>query len=826
MSAFVANLRPAILVGPASVMPDPSSLPVGTLYRATDVPGVVYVVQPDPVSGSRSWYVIGDAGGGGGGGGPPDGPAGGDFTGEYPSPRLAPAIDTEVTWSGRQTFALPPRVADAPGGPTEIANKSYVDASVASVSVSGFLSGPIASRPASAPQGTVYEASDPGLHPRLRHARFDGVRWRHAWPFKCPFDYFYDHGGAEGGAVDCAAAFQAAIDDTGLVDADFRIGGSLYIPAGVYRCDQTLYVRRWINIFGEGGDVFVGSTQLVFPAGKTGIVIDSVGTGAGGGRGDGSIVERLYIKGAHAPGWQPSHSYALGARVKNVSRQGLYGGIDIKQVFVATTAGVSGATEPDWLNPANGAGHYVSGTGAADDQGVTIADGGVVWTADYDHGVVYWAAATVRDCTVTLFGGDGIHICTDVTGATYTGANGWKASYCFISGVAGDGIYCHGGDSNAGIGEALNITLQDNSKGHPAGIAGSIGINDDAFLANKWHGCQVADCYIAAYRSVGGDAPSVFDTCYAEGGQGPEQMYSPTVVVGGLHGSGFSADSTAFFVTGSGATSLEFFARKRSPAGVVGPGFVRFWATHDDGTATAFGWLFDGSARNNANGDGDPNPYRVIYNPTRKRWDVAYANAASGGLYLNTVDSTTLAGHAGLAGVPGLGDDYLFGASSPRKVSAGGTWTSAGQEHKLGDRVERTVSSGGTVTFSGGYLGYLTVLAGTVGGGEVHRPYAPLEGVQDFVVTGLSFQTATESDYWFNAGTYSFTGSPPGGAYVLTLPAGPTFRRYIRNKTSVSLSFKVSGSSQTIIVGAGMSAIVESDGVDLNRVTADTPYAP
>jgi hypothetical protein len=149
------------------------------------------------------------------------------------------------------------------------------------------------------------------------------------------------------------------------------------------------------------------------------------------------------------------------------------------------------------------------------------------------HGIEMKATATVEHCSVRNFGGNGIHVAADVTGGT--NANCFYLAHCVIYDNVGHGVYCVGGDANAGIGLAIQASSN-----------GGYGINDSSFLGNTWVACHTAYNGDGSYYMVGGNSRSVCIGCYSEGGQ-PGGYFGPLAAnFGGyMVGTSFAAGSTA-----------------------------------------------------------------------------------------------------------------------------------------------------------------------------------------------------------------------------------------------------------------------------------------
>ena len=144
------------------------------------------------------------------------------------------------------------------------------------------------------------------------------------------------------------------------------------------------------------------------------------------------------------------------------------------------------------------------------------------------HGIDLNIGGQVENCTVLNFGGDGVNIAADVN--AQSNANCFYLSHCCIYNNAGNGVYCVGGDSNAGNGLALNCMSN-----------GKWGIDDSSFLGNTWVGCHTSGNVLGPYRGIGGgNSRSVFIGCYSESDQPPSYQGAPSIFIGGLHAAGIS----------------------------------------------------------------------------------------------------------------------------------------------------------------------------------------------------------------------------------------------------------------------------------------------
>jgi hypothetical protein len=143
------------------------------------------------------------------------------------------------------------------------------------------------------------------------------------------------------------------------------------------------------------------------------------------------------------------------------------------------------------------------------------------------HGIEMDVGSSVEHCTIRGFGGNGIDITADV--ALGQNANCFYLHHCVIYNNAGHGVYCSGGDSNAGMGSALNIASN-----------GGWGIRDESFLGNCWIGCHEAYNEGGPYYMVGSNNRSVVIGCYNEGYHTASYCGPNTHFIGGTHASGVS----------------------------------------------------------------------------------------------------------------------------------------------------------------------------------------------------------------------------------------------------------------------------------------------
>jgi hypothetical protein len=190
------------------------------------------------------------------------------------------------------------------------------------------------------------------------------------------------------------------------------------------------------------------------------------------------------------------------------------------------------------------------------------------------HGIYVRCPVHLERVGVTDFGGDGIYIEAG-EGYTNTNANSWSLRNIWLEDNH-NGLYIRGGDSSAGV--AISVITISNR---------NYGILNSAFLNATFVGC-LSEGNAKSFRSEGGTNNSVWVGCYVESGQTPEEMFAPAMVISGVHGSGFSADSTALRLLSNTAVSPFEVNSKPGPqwerlnVGFANGSGVLGWQAHDD----------------------------------------------------------------------------------------------------------------------------------------------------------------------------------------------------------------------------------------------------
>jgi hypothetical protein len=146
------------------------------------------------------------------------------------------------------------------------------------------------------------------------------------------------------------------------------------------------------------------------------------------------------------------------------------------------------------------------------------------------HGIHLRARATIRDCYIENFQGDGIYAnCSAGSGGASEGnANNFYIEKTWLAGNRNN-IYLIGGDVNAGLAIGVNVNY-----------ARAWGVNDNSFLGNSYFGMHASGNVSGPYRTTNINACSVFSGCYSESDQPASSFTYPTVILGGLHAAGVS----------------------------------------------------------------------------------------------------------------------------------------------------------------------------------------------------------------------------------------------------------------------------------------------
>lgn len=308
-------------------------------------------------------------------------------------------------------------------------------------------------------------------------------------------------------------------------------------------------------------------------------------------------------------------------------------------------------------------------------------------------GIFLHASATIENCYIVGFSGNGIHIqgVLDVNNA-----NLWSIRNCGVEDNDGHGLYVHGADSNAGIGIGINAVAN-----------GGWGIYDSSFLGNTYLGCHTSTNRGGAYKIEDGTNFSVLVGCYSESDQPASVLHQVGVVVGGDHGAGFIDPPLTESLPG-----LRLLHRQNiNGFTVVNPGNPRLEIGIGTQQNTAFLW----QSRD------DTHEYRLRYQPESGWWEAVWANS-------NLYAAFALSGGKTAAGVNGAGyikfpRGYFLGDGvNQRKVANSAGIPTTGQ-WAAGDRVYNTNPATPDAT-GRRYVGWVCLQAGEPGG---WKPFGVIE---------------------------------------------------------------------------------------------------
>jgi hypothetical protein len=161
---------------------------------------------------------------------------------------------------------------------------------------------------------------------------------------------------------------------------------------------------------------------------------------------------------------------------------------------------------------------------------IEVASGSGSQRAGESHGIWLQARATVRDCQVSAFAGDGIHVEADGDDGD---ATGWVVAATRIQRCGGSGLAARG--TGAGGGTCTALTAIGN-----AGWA----VLDAETRGNTFVQCRADGNGAGAFTSTGQANRGVFVGCASESGQGRSVFAAGTIVVGGDHQAGYEGGNS------------------------------------------------------------------------------------------------------------------------------------------------------------------------------------------------------------------------------------------------------------------------------------------
>lgn len=233
----------------------------------------------------------------------------------------------------------------------------------------------------------------------------------------------------------------------------------------------------------------------------------------------------------------PQGKYKLESNIlldRNVVLEGIGAG-GFYGVGLFPSVGVTGILQQVQTNPENG----------NNPENTTIKNLAIIgpngihsWTGPTAHGIDARNSVRIENVAVFNMNGNGLNLVPDnIADLDYV-------SKVDIYNCAGDGVYIHGGDANAGL--FMHIS---------AVACGGWGVNDDSFLGNTHIGHHTNGNY-GSYRAGQAANYSLWLGCYSEGGQREANIGgNGSMVIGGDHGAGV-ADGPFKILEGHSASYL------------------------------------------------------------------------------------------------------------------------------------------------------------------------------------------------------------------------------------------------------------------------------
>lgn len=344
-----------------------------------------------------------------------------------------------------------------------------------------------------------------------------------------------------------------------------------------------------------------------------------------------------------------------------------------------TTAGGNGITI-NRSNTLNGGIETPSTTGA---DGAVISGIRLKGTAGASAGFGLWlrARAFIENVAIEQFAGNGMQIiaASGGTDATIGNANNFQVLSCTFRSNGGHGVIVDGADANSGV-----IT------GCSSSLNGGCGFFDSSFLGNTYVGCHTEANGDAAYKSDNANARNVFVGCYSESGQPASDIRLPSLVVGGLHAAGFTAQTKGYLTTDGSAVTA--------------------------GTLRADSSLVATVLQMNA----ATNAWRMQVLAGTDDMKIDWANQGTGlGIYFS--GSSTALGVAQGRSLPNACwlPKLCIGLSSPRRIESASVEPSTGDWAK-GDIVFNSNPS------AGGTVGWICTTTGTAGSTAVFKTFGSI----------------------------------------------------------------------------------------------------
>jgi hypothetical protein len=432
--------------------------------------------------------------------------------------------------------------------------------------------------------------------------------------------------------------------------------------------------------------------------------------GAGGYYFSGTIIptRTVHLKGASAAGVRNNSGWAT------------------KLVFPASTRGVAlrGHTTGPTVNGA---------AGSTFEDLCFFSKGHVGETTN--HGFDTNTHFIMRNCRFGGFGGDGVHIEADIGSGAGSNANLWYMEHVHTLGSSRHGVFVEGGDTNAGVGIAIN-----------AKDCAGYGIYDNSFLGNTWLACHTDSNTLGSYYLDGVNARSVLVGCYSESGQ-PTGYLGPTAhSIGGIHAAGLTAAAGSIRILDGGIS-----AHRVVPGTLDNVGLDLRTATDSFMIFTTPGTF----------------TFSLLYDGTLGAHGLKYAGLADNWAYLitNTSTSMTCGRSAGVAAnLPVFPRGLFIGRQSGQNPSTAGRYLSVeASQPSSGSNAQGDIAlfRGGTVSGGKLDLGWYRLTTGSahVAGTDWQQIYCitggPLTLAGGTVTTSTPVLNLTQT--WNDAGV-TFTG--------------------------------------------------------------------
>jgi hypothetical protein len=476
-------------------------------------------------------------------------------------------------------------------------------------------------------------------------------------------------------STDLHPYIMAAIDSsTSRLQPQFPSAPAIYFPPGKYNVGSTIELKKVVRLYGDdSGMPYSSGPRLVWPPGVNGIVVhrtdtEGLGTGPSSAGADSTIIEGLQLWGSRAP--TPWRKVAAGGETS-------LSGTDASGAPLAFTP----AFESVYVNSAlllRGA-QYDAGSSTTTISGLKpLAAGDVVEVVPFGATALWLRGrALVRNVYVRGWPGSGISVIAYATasGPGRGNANGFRIEGGRVERCGRHGLYVDGTDANAGYVLGLDASLN-----------GGWGILDSSFLGNTYVATHAQGNALGPYRTDNANARNVFLGCYSESGQPGSSIVGPAVVLGGLHGAGFTAGGQVAGIGGGHLLGTAFSASDAAVTATLG-GDPRsqqaLFLKHAD-DPTPFRWRFRDGNLQLVRGNGSGGVLEVTGTATSRRYGRAAAQpgvvALPGGVALGDADhgrTVTYRSAAPTSGAWARGD-VIFNASPSPGGNVGWVCTKGG----------------------------------------------------------------------------------------------------------------------------------------------------